>query len=178
MSIYLASRAVIQSGHYHKTPRIKEEICMTIGGSARPTLTSRDDGQKDDWSNEGGAHVGAASRDPQSYPRRWYLSLIHYFRENERKVLSRGGGLRRLGGGTTAQTIILPLVALTYFMCGDGVAMIVEGSGGRRGGRRRRRLAGVLEGGRVVVVVVTRERREYNRIFPEWRPIYYRLPNN
>ena len=112
----LASRAVIQSGHYHKTPRIKEEICMTIGGSARPTLTSRDDGQKDDWSNEGGAHVGAASRDPQSYPRRWYLSLIHYFRENERKVLSRGGGLRRLGGGTTAQTIILPLVALTYFM--------------------------------------------------------------
>ena len=37
----LASRAVIPSGHY---PRIKEEICMTIGGSARPTLTSRDDG--------------------------------------------------------------------------------------------------------------------------------------
>jgi len=74
--VSLASRAVIQSGHYHKTPRIKEEICMTIGGSARPTLTSRDDGRKNDGSNEGGAHVGAASRDPQSYPRRWYLPLI------------------------------------------------------------------------------------------------------
>jgi hypothetical protein len=81
-----ASRAVIQSGHYHKTPRIKEEICMTIGGSARPTLTSRDDGRKDDGSNEGGARVGVASRDPQSYPRRWYLSLILYFRGSERKA--------------------------------------------------------------------------------------------
>jgi hypothetical protein len=58
---------------------------MTIGGSARPTLTSLDDVRKDDGSNEGGARVGAASRDPQSYPRRWYLSLILYFRGNSER---------------------------------------------------------------------------------------------
>ena len=29
----LASRAVIPSGHYHKTPHIKEEICMTLAGA-------------------------------------------------------------------------------------------------------------------------------------------------
>ena len=159
---------------------------MTIGGSARPTLTSRDDGQKDDWSNEGGAHVGAASRDPQSYPRRWYLFSFTILGKTSERFCPEEADCGDLAAGQQPKPSF-SLLSHLPILCGgggggggggDGVAMIVEGSGGRRGGRRRRRLAGVLEGGRVVVVVVTRERREYNRIFPEWRPIYYRLPNN
>ena len=72
----------------------------------------------DDGSNEGGARVGAASRDPQSYPRRWYLSLILYFRGNERKVLSRGGGQRRAAGQHPKP--LFSLLSHLPILCGGG----------------------------------------------------------
>ena len=54
-------RSRLQSGHYQLTPVVREERCVTVGDSARPTLTSRDQGEKDGRSNDCGM------RDPLSY---------------------------------------------------------------------------------------------------------------
>ncbi len=53
-------------------------------------------------------------------------AVCSLFRENGQKVLFRGGGRRRLGWGTTTQTIILPLVALTYYFMWRSLWAAVE----------------------------------------------------
>ena len=113
----LASRAAIPSGHYHKTPHIKEEICMTIGGSARPTLTSRDDGL--------GKMMGAmkAARASQPHPDTHSrilvagtcLSFSILGETSERSCPEEADG-GDLAAGQHPKPNFLPLVALTYFM--------------------------------------------------------------